>query len=233
MRRFFWNGESEDESVIIKGDEARHISKVLRIQEGEQIILCDGQCNDFIASVERIESNSVNLKLLERVLENNEPSLNATLYLAYTKGERLDYAVQKSVELGAGEICLFASKRCITSGNDRKLERLNRISVEASKQSNRSKLVKVTDGGSFSEVLLSAKGLKLFCYENETVSIRTIMGKLSNNVSIMFGPEGGFEDEEAKQAIDTGWRSVSLGKRILRAETAPVAALSILMYQEM
>jgi len=231
MRKFFWNGENQDGAVVLTGTEASHISKVLRIEAGQTVILCDGNYNDYLAAVEHIDRNSVKLKLGKKILEKNEPKLDTTLYLAYTKGDHLDFAVQKSVELGVNEIKLFISERCIAAGSANKLERLNRIAFEAAKQSGRSRLINVSDAGSFSDVLLSAEGLKLFCYELASQSIRTLITNLPEKVSVICGPEGGFAESEAKSAAEAGWECVSLGKRILRAETAPLAALAIIMYQ--
>ncbi|MCL2080656.1 MAG: 16S rRNA (uracil(1498)-N(3))-methyltransferase [Oscillospiraceae bacterium] len=231
LRRFFWSGEAHNGTVLLTGSEARHISKVLRIEIGQSVVMCDGQCGDYQAVVEQIGNNGVKLRIGERTASENEPALNAALFLAYTKGEHLDFAVQKSVELGAGEIHLFTSERCVAAGSANKLERLNRIAMEAAKQSGRGKLVKVSDSGGFADALTKAGGLKLFCYEKENISIRAAAGELPEKISIMCGPEGGFTENEAALAAAAGWRSVSLGKRILRAETAPLAALAVLMYQ--
>lgn len=231
MRRFFWNGESSDGFVTLVDAEAKHMSKVLRIEVGQTVILCDGYCSDYNATVEQVAQNTVKLKLGDKILENNEPKLDVTLYLAHTKGDHLDYAVQKSVELGAGEIKLFSSERCIAQSSANKTERLNRIAYEASKQSGRSKLVSVTDSGGLSDVLLMAKGLRLFCYELESKPLRPEIINMPQKISVICGPEGGFTNNEAIFAVKAGWKSVSLGKRILRAETAPIAALAILMYQ--
>lgn len=231
MRRFFWNGENQEGTVILTDTEAKHMSKVLRIETGQTVILCDGNGNDFEADVEHIDRNAVKLKLGKKILENNEPKIDVTLYLAHTKGEHLDFAVQKSVELGVNKIKLFQCERCVATTSENKQERLNRIAYEASKQSGRSKLVEIMDAGDFSNVLLSADGLKLFCYELESKPLRPEIVRMPEKVSVICGPEGGFTQNEAIFAEKTGWKSVSLGKRILRAETAPLAVLSILMYQ--
>lgn len=231
MRRFFWNGESSDGFVVLMDAEAKHMSKVLRIEIGQTVILCDGNGNDYQTTVEQIAQDAVKLKLGSKILENSEPKLDVTLYLAYTKGDHLDFAVQKSVELGASEIKLFSCERCIAKTSANKTERLNRIAYEASKQSGRSKLVNVSDAGRLSDVLLAAKGLKLFCYELESKPLRLEIINIPQKVSVICGPEGGFTNNEAIFAVKTGWKSVSLGKRILRAETAPLAVLAILMYQ--
>jgi 16S rRNA (uracil1498-N3)-methyltransferase len=231
VRRFFWDGKNQDGTVILTGTEVLHISKVLRINVGQTIILCDGNCNDYLAVVEHIERNSVKLKLGKKILECNEPEIDVTLYLAYTKGDHLDFAVQKAVELGVGEIGLFDSERCVAAGNANKLERLNRIAYEAAKQSTRSRLVKVSEMGTLADVLLTANGLKLFCYELANEKIRSAITDMPEKVSVVCGPEGGFTENEVASAIKAGWKSVSLGKRILRAETAPLVALTVLMYR--
>ncbi len=233
MRRFFWNGSHADGMVTIDGTEAHHMSSVLRLEVGDKVILCDGIGHDFEATVEQVAAKFVLLQLGASVPVTHEPKLDCSLFLAYTKGERLDFAVQKSVEIGANRIYLFESSRCITQFRQSKVDRVARIALEACKQSGRSRVVTVTHVGDFGAALMHTRkvGLKVFCFEEETTSVRQGLFPLPTSVNIMCGPEGGFTKEEAVFAQKTGWRSVSLGPRILRAETAPLVALTVLLYQ--
>ena len=231
MRRFFWDGASDGGFAVLTGSEARHLREVLRISVGHEVILCDGAGRDFSAVTEQIGRDCVRFRLSGEITENSEPKLNVTLFLAHTKGDRLDFAVQKAVEIGASAVKLFRGERCIALTGDGKLARLNRIAFEASKQCGRSRLVRVEDAGTMSDALRSGDALKLFCCEWETAPIRGKLSPLPADVSVMCGPEGGFTQEEADAAREAGWVSVSLGKRILRAETAPIAALTVLLYE--
>ncbi|GHV09850.1 ribosomal RNA small subunit methyltransferase E [Clostridia bacterium] len=233
MRRFF-TGEEITKSFVLQGFEAHHIKNVLRLKPGDSLTLCDGKGYDYNAVIQGFAGDGVLLDCEKPVLNDSEPRIHTSLYLAYTKSERLDYAVQKSVELGVRQIFLFSSERCVALHSDKRLERLRRIGYEAAKQSGRAVLPQVCYLGNIAAALMAERdpaARKLFCYELETRSIRTSLVNLPAKVDIMCGPEGGFTAKEAIFATKTGWTSVSLGKRILRAETAPITALSLVMYE--
>ncbi|MCL2083956.1 MAG: 16S rRNA (uracil(1498)-N(3))-methyltransferase [Oscillospiraceae bacterium] len=233
MRRFFWDGSQKDGLVELTGSEARHIHSVLRLKPGDGVILCDGGGNDYSAELIRCDAGAAVLTLLGRLDKTNEPACEVCVYLAYTKGDRLEYAVQKTVELGASAIYMFESERCVTHYSENKLARLSRIAFEACKQSGRGKLVGVFHAGDMAAALLHdrRRSLKLFCFERSRNSIRERLASPPGPVCVMCGPEGGFTDAEAIFASKTGWLPVSLGKRVLRSETAPVTALSIVLYE--
>jgi 16S rRNA (uracil1498-N3)-methyltransferase len=168
-----------------------------------------------------------------------EPSLFCAVYAAYSKGDKLETVVQKSVELGATEIVLFPSARCVSKPETlaivNKTGRLQKIAEEAAKQSGRGKIPWVTAVHSFENAILSASrnDLPLFLYEGEKrYSLKEVLDNSAGfkTVTIMTGPEGGFNPEEALFAAENGMRSVSIGPRILRCETAPIAALAAVMY---
>lgn len=232
-RRFFWDGTRRHDQVILTGPEAHHMQTVLRLKPGDNVVLCDGQGTSYHAKLVSLEDKEASLSLGDVLPEQVEPRLQTSLYLAYTKGERLDFAIQKAVEVGVTNIYLFESQRCITKYSPNKLERLSRIALEACKQSGRSRLVSIQDVGTFTDVLLHDKGnpIKLFCYENAMLPLRTALAGTWAQVCLLIGPEGGFTQAEAIFASKTGWQAVSLGKRILRAETAPIVALSIVLYE--
>ncbi|GHV32283.1 ribosomal RNA small subunit methyltransferase E [Clostridia bacterium] len=232
MRKFFCF-DGIDDVLTLTGTEARHIKTVLRLKIGDAVVICDGAGKDYNAVIREFTDDGVVLEIGAVIQGNREPKLMTNLYLAYTKAERLDFAVQKAVELGAAHIRLFSSERCVAEHSDKRVERLERIALEAAKQSGRSVLTDIKYVGGISNALLYDRNpgvLKLFCYELETAPIRGEFVDLGGEVSIMCGPEGGFSEKEAVFASKTGWRSVSLGKRVLRAETAPIAALSVVLY---
>lgn len=235
MRKFIWNGANKKGIVTLTGSEARHMREVLRMTVGQETVLCDGAGNDFNSVVEQVGTDFVKLKLRDKLSKNLDPKLNVILYLAHTKGERLDFAVQKAVELGARSIRLFKSERCVTDTGANKMARLNRIAFEAAKQCGGSRLTTVEDAGSYRDVLLEESGAltKLFCYELESTPIREKLSNITESVDVICGPEGGFTPREAELAVEHGWASVSLGRRILRAETAPLVALTILLYESL
>ena len=233
MHRFFRDGAQNGGIAELTGGEARHMRSVLRLKAGDSVILCDGKGNDYTAELTGYQGESAILSVGPRIGETNEPDTEIAAYLAYTKSDRLEYAVQKTVELGVSVICMFESERCVAHYSENKLARLSRIAFEACKQSGRSRLVTVSHAGGMAEALLHDRrsALKLFCFERSRRPIRECLGRLPKAVCVMCGPEGGFTDAEALFASKTGWSDVSLGKRILRSETAPVAALSIVLYE--
>ncbi len=218
--------------------EIEHL-RALRIRHGESFTVCDSAGKDYTCILTKISDSGAEAEITSIALSAGEPSVFCAVYIAYAKGDKLELVVQKSVELGASEIVLYPSARCVSKPETlsvvHKTGRLQKIAEEAAKQSGRGKIPWVTAVQSFENAVLSASknDLPLFLYECEKVrSIKDVLVSCEypKTVSIMTGPEGGFEPEEALFAIQNGMRSVSLGPRILRCETAPLAALSAIMY---
>ena len=179
------------------------------------------------------------VEIIEKTLTVSEPTVDCTACIAFAKGDRLETAVQKSVELGAAEVVLFPSARCVSKPEGlsvlKKTGRLQKIAEEAAKQSGRGKIPKVVVSPSFDKMIFQAvkADLPLFLYEDESAyHLKDALQAHpdAKTVSIVTGPEGGFDPEEAAFAKETGMLSVSLGPRILRCETAPITALSAIMY---
>ena len=246
MIRFFAAPEDiSDVSIALSADDTAHIHS-LRLRPDEFFIVCDGNGTDYICRLGKRGGDPV-AEIVDSRQAHGEPSVTCNVFIAYAKGERLDYAVQKSVELGARCIALFKSHRCIAVPRDvhKKTERLKRIALETAKQCGRGIIPDVYAAGSFEEAVSIASqspALPLFFYECEgTVHIGKVLEKHfaplrkreqyeTTAVSIVTGPEGGFEPHEAEYAKSKGMFTVSLGPRILRCETAPVVALSAVMY---
>ena len=238
--RFFVDKENiNSTSAVITGDDARHLSRVLRVKPGEELVLCDSMGCDYLCIVENVSDSAVELSVKNSYPSVSEPSVRISLYMALPKGDKMDYIIQKSVELGVYDIFPFSSERCIVKLTDKdkqkKCERWNRIALEAAKQSGRGMIPNVHSPLSFNEMLKSSSqtDLPIFFYEKErSVSLKSVLGSKSfSTVSIIVGPEGGFSDEEAEKIISSGIPSVSLGERILRCETAPGCAISAIMYE--
>ena len=257
MVRFFAQPFDISESTIrLSAEDCDHI-RSLRLRPNESFIVCDGNGVEYICALdERQTSDTASpgigsiARIIERKESDAEPTIKCTVYIAYSKGERLDYAVQKSVELGAYKIITYNSKRCVAAPKNipKKIERLQRIALETAKQSGRGIIPEVSPIGEFHEAVDAAakhSDLAILCYENErNLRLNTVLeefftrlsttdGKSNDkrgSIALITGPEGGFEHTEIKQAQSSNIAIVSLGPRILRSETAPAAALAAIMY---
>ena len=241
MPRFFVNRENIDtESGVIRiTDDARHIARSLRMAVGDTVTVCDGSSNEYSCTLIKIRDEECECQIQSVCQSAVESPVDITLCMAYPKGDKLETVIQKSVELGASRIIPFESSRCIKRPKAEKIdmvtERLRRIAEEAAKQCGRAKLPTVTNPMSYGKMLEEAAKaeLALFCYESEDeVSLSDILSRHKNvrSISVIVGAEGGFSHDEADLASEAGCVSVSLGKRILRCETAPSYVLSVLSY---
>lgn len=225
--------------ACLSAKEAQHI-RALRIRRGEHFTVCDGQGTDYICRLRSLSESGAEAEIIAAEPSRGEPTVEVTVFAAFSKGDKLETTVQKSVELGASSIVVFPSARCVSRPSAAsavtKTARLQRIAEEAAKQSGRGKVPGVTTLPSFEQAVQSAAGhdLALFLYENEKESdIRSILRAAQGfrTLAIMAGPEGGFTPEEAEYAASQGMRKTGLGPRILRCETAPIAALAAVMYE--
>ena len=240
MTRFFAAPADIAENTIHLSDEnAAHI-RSLRLRPDELFIVCDGLGKDHVCHLgDRDDSGSI-AEIVETRPSRGEPKIYCVVFIAFAKGDRLDYATQKSVELGARKITLFPSERCISLSDiiTKKTARLQKIALEAAKQSGRGCIPRVTAADTFDAAigLAAHAGLSLFFYEHEEkLHLKQVLQQHDptqppNSVSIVTGPEGGFTPQEAALARSSGLVQVTLGPRILRCETAPAAALAAIMY---
>lgn len=246
MPRFFVRAEQVDNgTVTILGDDAHHISRSLRMAAGERITVSDMQKNEYTCELTEFLPDRVLARVIEKEKNDTEPPYFAHVFQALPKGDKLDSVIQKAVECGASEITTFESERCIArakgENEGKRVERRQRISLEAAKQSGRGIVPTVHPTVSFSEVLSHASecDLALFCYEGEgTEPLPFVLRRFladsaveNPRVLLMIGSEGGFSIGEAARAREAGWIPVGLGKRILRTETAASFALSCLVYE--
>ena len=240
MPRFFLFGSNvAGGTVVLSGEDAKH-AKVLRLRVGDRIVVSDGEKTDYHCTVKRVGPDELEAEVVDSVPCPAEPSLRCTILAGLPKqGERSDYIVQKCTEAGASEIVFFLCHRCefvpSPQALEKKLQRWQRIAEEAAKQSGRGIIPQVRAGVDYGEALNIARNteLPLFMYETgERVALKTAIEEAGpvESAAILTGPEGGFEPWEAELAGKLGFRLCSMGPRILRCETAPLAALTALMY---
>ncbi len=237
MPRFFADISGED-TVVITGQDAVHIRRALRMRTGDSLTLCDGRGSDYFCEITSLDGDDVVLKVLYRTPTICEPDLFVTLYQGLPKGDKLEYIIQKSVELGVSAIVPVETARSVARIEKepakaiKKQQRLQRIADEAAGQSGRGILPKVEAPVSFKQVLeqLKIDGSSIIVfYEGGGASLSQLVDKSCKRLSIIIGPEGGFEPSEIEQLNQMGAKTATLGPRILRCETAPIAALSVIM----
>lgn len=238
MPRFFVDPENINESrAVITGDDAAHISRSLRMKSGEGLTLCDTAGIEYDCRIVTAAADEVVLEVISSHRSENEPPYRATVYQSLVKGDRFDTVIQKSVESGAVRIVPVLTQRAtvrLTKADaEKKRARWQRIAEEAAKQCGRAVIPEIGALMTFREAI-SAEGMRLFCYEGERcVSLRgALAGKApEGEIGIFIGPEGGYSPEEAEEAAAAGAVSVSLGKRILRTESAAPFVLACLSYE--
>lgn len=238
MSRFFIDpADFNQDFMVLTGENAVH-AKVLRLKNGEEVTVCDGTGRECICVVSDISSNQINLVVKAQHHASAEAAVKVSIYMAFSKGDKLEHVIQKATELGAFEIVAFPSARCVSKPDDKslvkKLDRWQKIAVSAAEQSGRGIIPEVIVLNSYKEALQRAAqaDLSILFYENEqatTLRMALDAGSFST-VSLLTGPEGGLESREVEQAASMGLKVCTLGKRILRCETAPLCALSAVMY---
>ncbi len=238
MVRFFVSAEElMGEDAFLTGENAQH-AKVLRLKAGETVLLCDGEGREALCQITQAEGGQWRLQVMERRKSQSEAAVAVSVYMAYPKGDKLEHVIQKATELGAREIVAFPSARCVSRPDEKslkkKLERWQKIAAAAAEQSGRGVIPRVVTLGSYREALQRAAQADkaLLFYENEqAVTLKMALSADGyESVSLLTGPEGGLEEAEVAQAREAGLQVCTLGKRILRCETAPLCALSAVMY---
>ena len=237
MVRFFVAPEELNSDLVsLTGENAQH-AKVLRLKAGEEVLLCDGEGRECLCVVEQMDAKELTVAVQQRRESTTEAAVQVSVYMAYPKADKLEHVIQKATELGAYEIVAFPSARCIVKLDEKsaakKLERWQKIAASAAEQSGRGRIPKVLTLPSYKAALERAAQADkaLLFYENERAT--TLMMALAGpyrSVSMLSGPEGGLEETEVQQALDAGLSVCTLGSRILRCETAPLCALSAVMY---
>jgi 16S rRNA (uracil1498-N3)-methyltransferase len=237
MSRFFVNSSAvnrENGTIAITGEDVKHIKNVLRGAVGDKLEICDQEGTDYKAAIEVLEKDSVIAEIISSKPNKTEPPVNITLYQGLPKSDKMEYIIQKCIELGVFRIVPVMTERTVVRfGNDKdaaaKASRWQKIAQEAAKQCDRGIIPKVET--------------PVIPYEEETDgSLRSLLNSFSQKydrgddmakpeISLFIGPEGGFAQDEVKEAEEAGFASVTLGPRILRTETAGVAVIAIIMYE--
>lgn len=234
MPRFFLPALDPAQPVIT-GEDAHHIGFSLRMRPGELLTVCAGGV-DHLCRIREITGDSVFLEIREQAPCGTEPTVSLTLYQAMPKTDKLEQIVQKAVELGAARIVPVLTRRCISRPDGsqfaKKQQRLQKIAHAAAKQAGRGIIPEVGGMLTLSQALeeLRQQQLPVMLYEAGGVSMSQLTVPRQGSIGVLVGSEGGFDPEEAAQAQAAGVQPVWLGPRILRCETAPLTALSLLMY---
>ena len=239
MQRFFLShaGHIDGDIITVTGDDARHISKSLRMAVGDTVMICDMQKNEYECTIESFIDGDVQLRAVRVSQNDTEPTHKAYLYQALPKGDKFDVIVQKAVEMGVHEIVPFVSERCIVrEAKANKLERWRRIAYEAAKQCGRGIIPQVREPLTYDAMLseCASDGFGFMCYEGDgTLPLVRLLdetenGKPHGTLRFIIGSEGGFSLDETERAKAKGLRLAGLGKRILRCETASGFVLAVL-----
>ena len=242
MSRFFVTPDMVgDKSILITSKtDIQHMTKVLRLREGSEIDISDSEMWEYSCRIKYMDKNEIEAVILDKQKFAREPEVKVTLFQGVPKQSKMDLIVQKTVELGISEIVPVFMDRTVISDKsklNKKIERYNTIGAEAAKQCQRGTLPTVLDPVEFDDIVKDLKtfDLVLFPYENESkTSMKDVLRNLEEkpkNVAIIIGPEGGFSNSEAEILRENGTSCVSLGKTILRTETAGIVALSMVMYE--
>lgn len=239
MHRFFINQDQiKDNTIKIIDKDLKHIKDVLRLNVGDKIeLISNGHV--YIGEIGEINSKYIEVNIRKNFPGKNEANIDIILYQAIAKGDKMDYIIQKSVELGVKEIHPVDTHRTVVKFRDekKKKKRLNRwqsISEEAAKQSKRDIIPKVNPIINFEEMigLLEKEENIIVAYEGEeNLSLKNVLEKEMDKVHVIIGPEGGFEDFEIEALKNINGKTVSLGPRILRTETAGIVVSSVILYE--
>lgn len=235
MTRFFASQEEmSGERILLTGENAQH-AKVLRLKPGETVLVCDGEGQECLCQIS--STDPWELRVTERRASRSEAEVRVSVYMAFPKVDKLEHVIQKATELGAYEIVAFPSARCVSRPDEKslkkKLERWQKIAASAAEQSGRGRIPQIITLKSFSEALsraCQAEKALMFYEHEEALTLKTALTGTYRTVSLLTGPEGGLEEGEVSQARAAGMQVCTLGKRILRCETAPLCALSAVMY---
>ena len=237
MAWFFTDSAVSGDKYILTGENAKHISRVLRMRTGEELTLVTPDKIQCTSRISAIDSGSVTVEIIAKKPCENEPEVFVTLYQALPKSDKMDFIIQKCVELGVGRIVPVISARCVSKPDDKALakkqERWQKIALQAAMQSRRGIIPQVGDCVPFQKAaeLTRENEKSIIFYEMGGSPVREILKSTPKSIGIFIGSEGGFEQSEVDLIVNSGGTAATLGKRILRAETAPLAAMSVIMYQ--
>ena len=246
MPKFFVNQENiENQKIIITGEDVNHIKNVLRKSPNDTLEICNAQNGEnFLCEIEEMQKETITCGILEKIESASEPNTYVHIYQGLPKSDKMELIIQKSVELGIAEITPTNMSRCIVRLDSKdarkKVERWQKISEVAAKQSGRDIIPKINNLCSFNEIINQCKeyDVILLAYENEKENklkseIEKLKEKQKQNlkIAVIIGPEGGLAEDEVEKAVQNGIKVITLGNRILRTETVALNVLSVIMYE--
>ena len=247
MPKFFVDSNQiNNDKAIITGNDFNHIKNVLRMKVGDTFNICDSNSQNYIVRINNFEKESIECDVIEKCKDQAESNIKVHIYQGLPKADKMELIIQKSVELGVTEIIPIEMKRCVVKldGKDKikKVDRWNKISEVAAKQSGRDIIPEVSSVKNLKEIAkeLEKFDLVLLCYENEKENyLKSVLNIYKNklnskediNIAVIIGPEGGIDISEVEELKNAGAQVVSLGNRILRTETVALSMLSIIMYE--
>jgi len=227
----------QGDAICIEGEDARHLGGALRANVGDYVEVMVEEDGPYVSQIKDMDRQRVETTIVKRLRKQQDPPISLVLYQGMAKGERMDFAVQKAVELGVQRVVPFSSDNCVVKMDvtraKRKRRRWQRIAEEAAKQCFRDRIPDVSHPMQFEDLVdICADGtpeLMVFPYEREdTVFVKDLQVEAPESAGVIIGPEGGFEPAEAARLVQSGANAVSLGPRILRTETAGMVALTLL-----
>ena len=242
MPKFFVTSDKiSDSQIIIDTEDVAHISRVLRLGEGDLLTVCDSQGTDYEAEIVSLGQKEILCKINSKSMSASEPNIKVTLFQGLPKASKMEYIIQKTTELGITEIVPAKLSRCVVKIDNKKdeakkLDRWQKISESAAKQSGRGIIPKISPIMTLDEIIEISKEFDLFfvpyeCEEQKTLRNVLLSKKDIKTVGFLIGPEGGFDIAETEKLRRAGIDTVTLGKRILRTETAGEAVLAMIMYE--
>lgn len=239
MPKFFVKPEDVGEKIYLTGDNFHHAAKVLRMHKGDRLVVCDGSRRDYEAEISEVLSDRIVCSIISGIENNREPDIKITLFQGLPKGDKMSLICEKCVEAGVFKIVPVSLDRCVVKIGkkeyEKKRERLSKVMLSASKQSGRGTVPEIASLCSFEEMLSQVGGFDLFLFPYELEEKTSLKAEIKNfnkeSIALVIGPEGGFSSREAEELISAGAKSVSLGKRILRTETAGMAAVFNILYE--
>ena len=242
MQHFFADPSCVDgEQIRLAGSDVNHMKNVLRMKPGEEVWVSDGEGMDYFCSVEGYEEKEAVLRVVKKEVSQTELASRLILFQGLPKGDKMEWIVQKAVELGAYSVVPLSTRRCVVKLDNKKAEkkvsRWQQIAESAAKQYQRMLVPEEQSVMTFKEALVYAKELDVLLIPYELAKgmketkelIRSI--EPGKSIGVFIGPEGGFEEQEVADAMEAGAKPITLGHRILRTETAGLAVLSVLMFQ--
>lgn len=241
MPRFFVNADQiRDNEIEIIGQDVNHIKNVLRLSNHAKITICDGQAVDYKCSISEIGDRTIRAQILSKGPSRSEAETKITLFQSLIKGDKFEWVIQKSIEIGVSQIVPIQTAHCVSKLDGAKktksrIKRWNKIAQAAAKQSGRGMIPEVTEPLSYKQALNQAQAMDLafVAYVKEEVETLKshVEGFKGKTIGIFIGPEGGFSDAEIQKAEECHVKPITLGPRILRSETASLVLLSNILYE--